>query len=192
MYAIIEASGKQFRAEADATLRLPSLKAEPGETVTFSVLLAETDGQIQVGQPSLEGASVSVEVLRHGRGKKIIVFKRKRRKGYRRKQGHRQGFTDVRVVDIALARAKPARETPVPEPAAEAAPVEETRTEAAPAVTEPAAKAAPAVNVTDVARKLAEEHGLDLGAIEGTGAGGRILKGDVERAIREHGDQEGA
>ena len=192
MYAIIEASGKQFRAEADATLRLPSLKAEPGETVTFSVLLAETDGQIQVGQPSLEGASVSVEVLRHGRGKKIIVFKRKRRKGYRRKQGHRQGFTDVRVVDIALARAKPARETPVPEPAAEAAPVEETRTEAAPAVTEPAAKAAPAVNVTDVARKLAEEHGLDLGAIEGAGAGGRILKGDVERAIREHGDQGGA
>ncbi len=187
MYAIIEASGKQFRAEADATLRLPSLKAEPGETVTFSVLLAETDGQIQVGQPSLEGASVSVEVLRHGRGKKIIVFKRKRRKGYRRKQGHRQGFTDVRVVDIALARAKPARETPVTEPAAEAAPVEETRTEAA-----PAAKAAPAVNVTDVARKLAEEHGLDLGAIEGTGAAGRILKGDVERAIREHGDQEGA
>ncbi len=162
MYAIIEASGKQFRAEADATLRLPSLKAEPGETVTFRVLLAETDGQIRVGQPSLEGASVSVEVLRHGRGKKIIVFKRKRRKGYRRKQGHRQGFTDVRVVDIALARA------------------------------EPAAEAAPAVNVTDVARKLAEEHGLDLGAIEGTGAGGRILKGDVERAIREHGDQEGA
>jgi large subunit ribosomal protein L21 len=178
MYAIIEASGKQFRAEADATLRLPSLKAEPGETVTFRVLLAETDGQIRVGQPSLEGASVSVEVLRHGRGKKIIVFKRKRRKGYRRKQGHRQGFTEVRVVDIALARAKPARETPV--------------TEAAPPVTEPAAKAAPAVNVTDVARKLAEEHGLDLGAMEGTGAGGRILKGDVERAIREHGDQEGA
>jgi large subunit ribosomal protein L21 len=185
MYAIIEASGKQFRAEADATLRLPSLKAEPGETVTFRVLLAETDGQIRVGQPSLEGASVSVEVLRHGRGKKIIVFKRKRRKGYRRKQGHRQGFTDVRVVDIALARAKPARETPATEPAAKAAPVEETP------ATE-AAEAAPAVNVTDVARKLAEEHGLDLGAIEGTGAGGRILKGDVERAIREHGDQEGA
>ncbi len=177
MYAIIEASGKQFRAEADATLRLPRLKAEPGETVTFSVLLAETDGQIQVGQPSLEGASVSVEVLRHGRGKKIIVFKRKRRKGYRRKQGHRQGFTEVRVVDMALARAKPARETPVTEPAAEAA---------------PAPEAAPAVSVTDVARKLAEEHGLDLGAIEGTGAGGRILKGDVERAIREHGDQGGA
>lgn len=177
MYAIIEASGKQFRAEADATLRLPRLKAEPGETVTFRVLLAETDGQIQVGQPSLEGASVSVEVLRHGRGKKIIVFKRKRRKGYRRKQGHRQGFTEVRVVDIALARAKPARETPVTEPATEVA---------------PAPEAAPAVNVTDVARKLAEEHGLDLGVIEGTGAGGRILKGDVERAIREQGDQEGA
>ena len=170
MYAIIEASGKQFRAEADATLRLPSLNAEPGETVTFRVLLAETDGQIRVGQPSLEGASVSVEVLRHGRGKKIIVFKRKRRKGYRRKQGHRQGFTEVRVVDIALASTEAA-------PASDAA---------------PAAEAAPAVNVTDVARKMAEEHGLDLGAIEGTGAGGRILKGDVERAIREHGDQEGA
>lgn len=183
MYAIIEASGKQFRAEADATLRLPRLKAEPGETVTFGVLLAETDGQIQVGQPSLEGASVSVEVLRHGRGKKIIVFKRKRRKGYRRKQGHRQGFTEVRVVDIALARAKPARETPVTEPAAEAAQAPEAA---------PAAEAAPAVSATNVARKLAEEHGLDLGAIEGTGAGGRILKGDVERALREQKDQEGA
>jgi len=189
MYAIIEASGKQFRAEADATLRLPSLKAEPGETVTFSVLLAETDGQIQVGQPSLEGASVSVEVLRHGRGKKIIVFKRKRRKGYRRKQGHRQGFTEVRVVDIALAGAKPARRPPKTktkkeEPVSEAAPVAVEET--------PMTEAAPALNVTDVARKLAEEHGLDLGAIEGTGAGGRILKGDVESAIREQRDQEGA
>ncbi len=193
MYAIIEASGKQFRAEADATLRLPSLKAEPGETVTFSVLLAETDGQIQVGQPSLEGASVSVEVLRHGRGKKIIVFKRKRRKGYRRKQGHRQGFTEVRVVDIALAGAKPARRRPKTkkeEPVAEAAPVEVEETPMTEAAQAP--EAAPAVSVTDVARKLAEEHGLDLGAIEGTGAGGRILKGDVERAIREQGNQEGA
>ncbi len=103
MYAIIEASGKQFRAEPDSTLRIPRLRAEPGDTVTFEVLLAETDGKVQIGQPSLEGASVAAEVVRHGRGEKIIVFKRKRRKGYRKKQGHRQNFTEIRIEEVALA-----------------------------------------------------------------------------------------
>ncbi len=103
MYAIFEAKGKQFRAEPDMTLVVPSLDAEPGERVTFDhVLLAERDEQVIIGQPSLEGASVATEVVRHGRGEKIIVFKMKRRKGYRRKQGHRQGFTEIRIVDIDL------------------------------------------------------------------------------------------
>ena len=103
MYAIFEAKGKQFRAEPDMTLVVPSLDAEPGERVTFDqVLLAERDEKVIIGQPSLEGASVSTEVVRHGRGEKIIVFKMKRRKGYRRKQGHRQGFTEIRIVDIDL------------------------------------------------------------------------------------------
>ena len=103
MYAVFRTGGKQFRAEPGARLRVPRLQAEPGETVTFDeVLVAGADDDVQVGAPAVEGASVQAEVLRHGRGKKIIVFKRKRRKGYRRKQGHRQDFTEVQIGEISL------------------------------------------------------------------------------------------
>lgn len=105
MYAVFQTGGKQFRAEPGAKLRIPTLEAEPGDKVTFDeVLLAGgDDADVQVGQPKVEGASVTAEVLRHGRTKKVIVFKRKRRKGYRRKQGHRQGFTEIRIDEVALA-----------------------------------------------------------------------------------------
>jgi len=85
-------------------LRVPSLDVDAGESVVFDqVLLAADDGDtVQVGTPTVDGASVRAEVLRHGRADKIIVFKRKRRKGYRRKQGHRQGFTEIRVDEVAL------------------------------------------------------------------------------------------
>ena len=132
MYAIIEAKGKQFRAEPDSMLRIPRLHAEPGDTVTFDVLLSETDGKIQIGQPALEGASVVAEVVRHGRGEKIVVFKRKRRKGYRKKQGHRQDFTEVRVTEITIGEAKPrkAKKPKKEETAAvEETPIEETPVE---------------------------------------------------------------
>ena len=195
MYAIIEASGKQFRAEPEATLRLPRLKAEPGETVTFDVLLAETNGEVQVGQPSLDGASVAAEVVRHGKGEKIVVFKRKRRKGYRKKQGHRQGFTEVRVTEITIGKAKPrpkkakkAEPQPSEEMPADAIAVAEEQAVEPAAVAEP--KAPAVVDITDAARKLAEENGIDLATIEGSGAGGRILKGDVEKAIRAKADEE--
>ena len=89
--------------EPGGTLLIPSLKAETGELVTFDdVLLAGTEEEVEVGEPTLEGAKVTAEVLAHDRTKKIIVFKRKRRKGYRRKQGHRQDFTVVRVADITV------------------------------------------------------------------------------------------
>ena len=113
MYAIFEAKGKQFRAEPDGTLRVPLLDAAPGDRITFDqVLLGERDGEVAVGQPALDGASVVAEVLRHGRGDKIIVYKMKRRKGYRRKQGHRQGFTEVRILDIELGSGESATATP--------------------------------------------------------------------------------
>ncbi len=105
MYAVFRSGGKQFRAEPGAMIRIPSLDAEAGDTVTFDdVLLASNGDDVTVGTPRVEGAEVTAEVLGHGRDKKIIVFKRKRRKGYRRKQGHRQGFTEVRVQDISLGR----------------------------------------------------------------------------------------
>jgi large subunit ribosomal protein L21 len=103
MYAIIRTGGKQFRAEPGKTLRIPSVQLEPGESLTFDEVLLGADGDtVKVGAPVVSGAAVTAEVLRHGRGEKIIIFKHKRRKNYRRKQGHRQGFTEVRVSDINL------------------------------------------------------------------------------------------
>ena len=103
MFAVIRTGGKQFRAEPGATLLIPTLDAEPGSTVIFDdVLLAEENGDVSVGTPTVNGARVTAEVVAHDRTRKITVFKRKRRKGYRRKQGHRQGFTVVRVAEILV------------------------------------------------------------------------------------------
>jgi len=101
---VFQTGGKQFRAEPGARLRIPSLEAEPGATVKFDHVLLAGDGgdKVVVGAPTVDGATVTAEVIRHGRTPKIIVFKRKRRKGYRRKQGHRQGFTEIRVDEVAL------------------------------------------------------------------------------------------
>lgn len=103
MYAVFKTGGKQFRANPGGRIRIPSLEVEPGETVTFDEVLLASDGKnVSVGQPLVGGASVQAEVLRHGKDGKIIVFKRKRRTGYRKKQGHRQKFTEIRISDIAL------------------------------------------------------------------------------------------
>lgn len=103
MYAIIRSGGKQFRAEPGKTIKVPVLNAEPGDKVTFDeVLVAGNGDDIQVGAPTVSGASVTGEVVKHGKDKKIIIFKWKRRKNYRRKQGHRQDFTEVRINDVTL------------------------------------------------------------------------------------------
>ena len=103
MYAVFRTGGKQFRAEPGKKIRVPSLEIEPGESVTFDdVLLASDGSQVQVGSPTVEGAKVKAEVVRHGRDRKIIVFRRKRRKKMRRKQGHRQGFTELKIEEILV------------------------------------------------------------------------------------------
>lgn len=103
MYAVFRSGGKQFRAEPGRTVRVPSLDAEAGDIVTFDEVLLASDGDaVAVGRPQVDGAEVKGEVVSHGRDKKIIVFKRKRRKGYRKKQGHRQGFTEVRIQEVNL------------------------------------------------------------------------------------------
>ena len=103
MFAVFKTGGKQFRAEPGARIRIPSLDVEPGDSITFDdVLLAQDGDDVKVGAPTVDGASVTAEVVRHGREDKIIVFKRKRRKGYRKKQGHRQGFTEIRIEDVRV------------------------------------------------------------------------------------------
>ena len=102
-YAIIRTGGKQFRVQPGQTLRIPSLVGEPGADVEFSdVLLGSDDSSVKTGLPTLDGAKVTGQIVKHGRGDKIIVFKFRRRKNYARKQGHRQGFTEVRIRDITL------------------------------------------------------------------------------------------
>ena len=102
-YAIIRTGGKQFRVEPGMTLRIPSLVGEAGGEVEFNDVLLGSDGNaIRTGVPTLSGAKVTGEIVKQGRGDKIIVFKFKRRKNYARKQGHRQGFTEVRIKDITL------------------------------------------------------------------------------------------
>ncbi len=101
MYAVFRTGGKQFRAQPGERLKVPSLAVDTGATVTFDDVLLLSDGEdVKVGHPTLDGATVKAEVMAHGRGKKVIVFKRKRRKGYRRKQGHRQNYTEIQVGEI--------------------------------------------------------------------------------------------
>ncbi len=102
-YAIIRTGGMQFRAEPGKTLRVPTIEGEVGANITFDEVLLGSDGtNVHTGAPLVSGAKVSGEIVRHGRGDKIIVFKFKRRKNYARKQGHRQPFTEVRINDISL------------------------------------------------------------------------------------------
>jgi large subunit ribosomal protein L21 len=102
-YAIIKTGGKQFRVEPGRTYRIPSLPGDAGSDIEFNEVLLGSDGDnVRTGVPALSGAKVTGEIVKHGRGEKIIVFKHKRRKNYARKRGHRQGFTEVRINDISL------------------------------------------------------------------------------------------
>ncbi|HEX3868398.1 MAG TPA: 50S ribosomal protein L21 [Gemmatimonadaceae bacterium] len=102
-YAIIRTGGKQFHVEAGRTYKIPSLVGDAGGAIEFNDVLLGNDGSnVKTGVPSLSGAKVTGEIVRHGRGDKIIVFKQKRRKNYSRKKGHRQGFTEVRINEISL------------------------------------------------------------------------------------------
>lgn len=94
-YAIIKTGGKQFVVEPGHTLRVPTIDAEAGKSVELSGMLSSTDGSPVVGE-----TKVSATVVEHGRGTKVIVFKKKRRKQYKRKQGHRQGYTTIRIDSI--------------------------------------------------------------------------------------------
>ncbi|MFV0364977.1 MAG: 50S ribosomal protein L21 [Mangrovibacterium sp.] len=101
MYAIVEIAGQQFRVEADRKLYVHRLDAEVGAEVKFDkVLLVDNDGKIAIGTPIVEGASVSAKVLDHLKGDKVIVFKKKRRKGYKKRNGHRQYLTQILIQSI--------------------------------------------------------------------------------------------
>ena len=107
MYAIIESCGKQYKVTEGDVVFFEKLDAEEGKKVTFDkVILVSEDGKVQVGNPYVKGVKVEGKVVSHGKGKKIIVFKMKAKKNYRRKQGHRQPYTKVEITSIKTAAKK--------------------------------------------------------------------------------------
>ena len=112
MYAIIESCGKQYKVTEGDVVFFEKLDAEEGKKVTFdNVILVSNEGKIQIGNPYVKGVKVEGKVISHGKGKKIIVFKMKPKKNYRRKQGHRQPYTKVEITSIKTATKKTTTKT---------------------------------------------------------------------------------
>jgi large subunit ribosomal protein L21 len=161
MYAIVEIGGKQFRAEKDKTLKVPLLKADAGKKIQFDrVLVLEDDkGNVSIGAPLLKNNAVTAEVIEHGRDKKVIVFHKKRRKGYQKKNGHRQAYSLIRVKDIgtikAVAAAAVQEEKPVAKTTKKTTAAQE-RTKAiktSPVAKSAAARKKPGKEVVEAAKK---------------------------------------
>ena len=109
MYAIVEIAGQQFKVAKDQKVYVHRLQGEEGSKVTFdNVLLLDESNNVTIGAPAIEGASVTAQILSHLKGDKVIVFKKKRRKGYRKKNGHRQSFTEIQIESIVASGSKKA------------------------------------------------------------------------------------
>jgi large subunit ribosomal protein L21 len=131
MFAVFKTGGKQYRVAAEDVLEIDKVEGKPGEIVEFGEVLAVGGDSVTLGTPTIAGATVAAEVLEQGRGAKIIAFKKRRRKNSRRKRGHRQEFTLLRITEILTEGKKP-NKTPPPRPKRAPAPrPEEASTEAA-------------------------------------------------------------
>jgi len=118
MYAVIRTGGKQYRVAPDDVIEVEKLSGEAGEIIQFEdVLMVGGEGGAQIGAPTVSGASVAGQVVEQKRADKIIVFKKKRRKNYRRKKGHRQHLTAVRITEILTGGKKPSKSAAAPAPA---------------------------------------------------------------------------
>lgn len=107
MYAIVEIAGQQFKVSKDQKVFVHRLSSQEGEKISFDkVLLLDENGAITIGAPAIEGASVEAKVLQHLKGDKVIVFKKKRRKGYKKKNGHRQSLTQIIIESIGVGGSK--------------------------------------------------------------------------------------
>ncbi len=107
MYAIVEIAGKQFKVSKNDNIRAPKIQGEPGKDVELNnVLLLSDKGKITVGKPVVKGATVKAKIMGFGREKKVIVFKKKRRKGYKVKRGHRQEYTELMIKSISTKSTK--------------------------------------------------------------------------------------
>ncbi|WP_395093978.1 50S ribosomal protein L21 [Vaginella massiliensis] len=105
MYAIVEIAGLQYKVEQDQQLFVNRLKGEAGDEVKFDRVLLTDNGSIEVGAPVIDGVSITAKIVEHVKGDKVIIFKKKRRKGYQKRNGHRQQFTKIEIVSIGGAKA---------------------------------------------------------------------------------------
>lgn len=171
-YAVVESGGKQYIAREGESVDVDRLKVEVGEQIKFDqVLLTSDDGAVHVGEPIVGGASVTAHVEAQVKGPKIVVFKYKPRIRYRRKQGHRQYYTRVRIDEIRLSGGKPAEQVQEPE------------------ASEPESGSGPAEYDLGSMRKAElEELATELGVMpeSGSGAGGNVLVKDLRMAIEKH------
>jgi large subunit ribosomal protein L21 len=160
MYAVIKTGGKQYRVVAGEKIKVEKLEGEVGSKVIIDQVLMLADGDdVTIGAPVVKGASVSATVIAQGRADKVMIFKFRRRKHYRKTQGHRQDYTEIEIQGIAAKEGKEVKAAPVKESAAAKAPVvakeavvaKETKAAAAPKV----AKAAAAPKATKVAKPKA-------------------------------------
>ncbi len=157
MYAVVKTGGKQYRVSKDDILRVERLDGEAGDIVTLAdVLMIGDGGNVSLGEPTVSGASVAAEILEQTRGRKVIVFKKRRRQNYRRKKGHRQHLTVLRVTDILTDGAKP-------KPA-----VKKAAKKAEPKKEEPKAEAKKAAPAKAAPKKAAAEAD-DLKKLSGVG-----------------------
>lgn len=132
MYAIVEIAGQQFKVEKDQEIFVHRLEGESGSSVEFDqVLLLDKDGSVTVGTPTVDGAMVKAKIMEHAKGDKVIVFHKKRRKGYQKENGHRQSFSKVMIEDILTGVKKTEKkEEPKAEAKAKTAPKAEAKKEA--------------------------------------------------------------
>lgn len=150
MYAIVDIAGKQFKVEKDHFVYAPLMDGKEGSEVSFDqVLLVDNNGEIKIGAPTIEGASVSGVILKHVKDDKVIVFKKKRRKGYQKRNGHRQQFSQIQISGISLTgggkKATTAKASAAPKVKKQAAP-----------------KAEVSENLISRAETKAEEKGVDV------------------------------
>jgi len=184
MYAIVEIAGQQFKVAKDQKVFVHRLQTEEGKKVSFdNVLLLEDGGKVTVGAPAIDGAQVGAKVLKHLKGDKVIVFKKKRRKGYRVKNGHRQSLTEIVIENIIASGAKPEKKE-----AKKASPVKKAEPKAKAA---PKAKAETKVEKTTPAKakptaKKVTGKADDLKKIEGIGP--KIASTLVEAGITTFSD----
>ena len=120
MFAVIKTGGKQYRVVEDQLLKVEGVEGEPGTIVQIGEVIMLGGDKPEIGSPTIAGASVAAEIVKHGRGPKVIAFKKRRRKNSRRKRGHRQDFVLIRISEILTGGAKPSKgpkPKPVPTPA---------------------------------------------------------------------------